>query len=249
MCSIGCNAAMPGPKVREVRVKVSHIDLQGVTLACDVDIENPYMVALATPEFRYGLDIAETPFLSSETETEINIPALGVGTIELPLNIKYFNVYDAHDGLIDAKQIAYRIHGTVLLDVMGQEVRLPVSYDDTFPILKLPQFGEPQVDIPEASLSSARAEISVNVSNPNVFPLGLRDLVFAVSLGEVEMGQVRVTGAEELAPGGNGTLILTGEISGARALAGLVGGQKPGKPAIHYAGSISTPFGDVNIRR
>lgn len=245
LMATGCSISRP--EVRDTRVRVDGIDLRGVKLVCDVDVYNPYPFGLKTPEFDYGLEIAEVEFMSSKETTKIDLPSKEVGTITLPLRLEYLSIWKAHEGLVGAAEIPYRLHGSVVLVALGQSIRLPISHSGTIPICRVPTFSTPTVNKPELSLTRARVSLETDVTNPNVFGVGLKNMGITVTLGEVEVGRIEVAGAESLEPNVSKHLTITGEISGRTAIADLARGESLGKPKIRLTGSIDTPFGSVPI--
>ena len=83
--------------------------------------------------------------------------------------------------------------------------------------------------------------------NPNVFSLGLDDLEFDVTFGNVQVGSISATTAQGLKAGATGTLSLTGEITASAALLQLARGKSLGKPSITCRGTVRTPYGPVRL--
>ena len=55
----------------------------------DVDVYNPYMMAVRCPRFRCGMDIADQAFLDTYEEVKVDLPAAKVGTIQVPARVEY----------------------------------------------------------------------------------------------------------------------------------------------------------------
>ncbi len=246
--SPGC-ASFSRPQVRDVRVRVKAIDLQGVSLVCDVDVFNPYPVALATPEFQYGMDIAEAELFASRESAKIDLPARSVGTVNLPFRVEYLKLWQMHQNLAEAAEVNYRLHGKLLVSAMQQSFELPVEHRGAFPVLRLPTFSAPNVKVGEVSVKKAGVTIDTEVSNPNVFGLGLKDIVFAVSIGDVRVGELQASLQKSLEAKGKGKLSISGEITAQKALLQLLGGKSLGKPAIECLGALDTPYGNVPLKK
>ncbi|MHC4672287.1 MAG: LEA/WHy family protein [Planctomycetota bacterium] len=240
----GCSL-IAKPKIQDVRARVDNIDLRGIHLVFDVDIYNPYPVAIRTPEFRYGLDIAEEEFIKSRDTTEIDLPALKTGTVTLPAHIEYLTLGRTYRKLSDADQVDYRLHGTVVVKAMQEIFELPVQYSGKFPVFRFPSISMPRVDFSDVSLSGAKVVIKTDISNPNVFRLGLGKLNFDVRVGDVQVGKIRPSLPDGLDAKASSKLSLVGEITASRALMQLIGGKSLGKPSIQCIGSVETPYGMV----
>lgn len=246
MLNMGCSL-IAKPEVRDVRARIDKIDLRGISLVFDVDIYNPYTFAIRSPQFRYGLDIADREFIQSNQATAVDLPARDVGTLVMPAQVNYLGLWQAYQGLASAQEVDYRLHGTVLVEAMGQSFELPVSYASSFPVFRIPSFSVPTVRFDGVSLSSATVVLETNVSNPNVFRLGLDKLNFDVRIGEVQVANIRPTLPDGLAAGGASQLTLTGQITAAKALMQLVAGKSLGQPSLQCTGSVETPYGLIPL--
>lgn len=243
----GCSSARR-PEVRAVNVRISSIDFSGIGVVFNVDVYNPYPIRLKTPKFRYGIDIAETTFMQSEHPTEIDLPAGGVGTMPLPLRMDYAKLWEAYAKLQHAGEIAYRLHGAIIVTTLDYPWDVPLEYKGTLPILRPPSFSSPRVSFADVSLNAARVALEVDVHNPNICGIGLADVVYNLALGQVQVANVRAATAGELAGRSDGRLSLTGEIAAKGALLQLVQGRTLGEPSLTCAGAIQTPYGSVPLR-
>ena len=243
----GCAALGVRPEIQDVRGRVTSIDLQGVSLTFDVDVKNPYPVPLKTPSFKYGLDIDETPFVESGSAANVDLPAATVGTASLPVQIRYADLWALAASLRESKEFKYRLHGAFLVTALGESFELPLEHEGTSPVLRLPRFSVKDVDVSEASLSSARIDIDVEVSNPNVFSIDSRQLGYVVHMGDVQLGRVTASTLGEVAAGGTGHIALTGELTAKRALMQLARGASIGHVELRPTGSLGTPYGPIEL--
>lgn len=246
MINAGCSL-ISRPEIRDVRANVQDIDLEGIALVFDVDIYNPYPMAIRTPQFRYGLDIADKEFFTSEEATELDLPARQVGTVRMPAHIKYLGLWRAYKGLSGADEVEYRLHGTVLVRAMEQSFELPVAHRGTFPVFRLPKFSMPQVSFSDVSLSGAKAVIETDINNPNVFGIGLKGLSFDIRIGDVQVGDIRPLALENLGAKSASKLSIIGEVTAAKALGQLLRGRSLGQPTIKCLGNVGTPYGAVSL--
>jgi LEA14-like dessication related protein len=235
------------PRVRNVQARVVGIDLEGVALSVDVDIENPYNVAIRTPSFRYGLDIEDNEFLRSNDNVKVDLPARRMSTINLPVNVDYRKLWETYSQLGGASEIAYSVHGSFLLNALGQSIELPIRHSGRFPVLRLPTFEPGRVRTKKASFTSAKVELDATVTNPNAFDVGCRDLSYTLRLGDVEVGRVTASSQGNIGSGRSGKLTLSGEIQGLSALQQVISGRDLGKTTILATGTIQTPYGEVRL--
>lgn len=242
----GCSI-ISKPEVRDVRARIEGIDLRGVSLIFDVDVYNPYVVAIRTPGIRYGLDIADKEFIRSSRDTVVDLPAMDTGTLQLPAHIEYAGLWRAYQGLSGADEVDYRLHGSVAVKAMERSFDLPLSYRGRFPVFRLPSFSMPSAEFSDVSMSGAKVVIETEISNPNVFQLALEQLGFDVRIGDVQVGSIRPSLPDGLAAKGSGKLSLVGQITASRALMQLVSGKSLGKPMIQPVGRVGTPYGIVPL--
>lgn len=72
-----------------VRPKITGIDMGSVSLAFDVDINNPYLVPLRSSNVRYAFDVEGSQLFESDEPVTLNIPASGTGTMTLPVRLAH----------------------------------------------------------------------------------------------------------------------------------------------------------------
>jgi len=235
------------PKVREVRPRIARMDLSGADLAFELDIKNPYPFALAAPFARYGLSIEGTEFLTGEEPVRLRVPPWRVGTVGLPVRVTYGALWRTYRRLKDANKATYRLHGDLLVTVLGHAQVVPISFKGTVPIARPPRLRGLRVSWGPASPSGASTRVEADVTNPNVFPIDLRNLRVQLRLGDVDVGEVTVTSAGPIGPGQEGTITVTGRITAADALRDIAAGRKPGKATLTITGVIETSHGTVDL--
>ena len=242
----GCGG-MQRPEIRAVRPLVTGIDLQGVDLTFEVDIHNPYPLAIRAPRFDYGIDIEEREFLRSQAPVEIDVPAGRVGTARLPVRVEYLRVWQAYRSLADTAEVPYRLRGTVPITALGQTYELPLAHEGKLPTFRLPQIELEDIDFSEVSVSSARAMVKAKVRNPNAFALGARGLGYALLLGDTPVGSLTAATPGTIQAGGTGELRLSGEVTGRSVLARVLQGGGWRDARIAPTGTVETPFGPVRL--
>jgi len=248
---LGC-ATLPlseKPEIRSVSPRITGLDFQGLNMAFDVDVDNPYPVPIKTPRFKYGVDIEGSRFFSSEATSQLNLPANGVGTVSLPVRLSYTDLFGTYKNLADKAEADYTLHGNMILPLLGRSFELPVSHSGTFPILRPPTFSNINIDLSKVSLFKTVVNVDAAMKNPNAFALGIEDLGYILKLGGVELGSLTATTASSLDAGQTGKLSLRGELSAASAIVNMIKGGSIGGAKILPSGSIQTPYGPVKLQR
>lgn len=236
------------PEVVSVQPKIAGIDFEGIKLAFDVDVNNPYPLRIRAPRFRYGLDIQQHEFFKGEVESGVDLPAAQVGTLSLPVQLAYKDLWETYQGLSDAKEVDYTLNGALMFSALGQSFDLPVSHRGTFPVLRPPTFSNIKVNLSEVSLTKAKIAVGADVKNPNVFDLGIQGLGYALKVGGEEVGGLTASTGGMVGAGETSQLALVGEISVASSLLKLIRGGKLGDAMLAPSGSIQTPYGPVKFK-
>jgi len=176
------------PEIVSVRPGITGIDFDAISLAFDVDVNNPYPIPIRAPRFRYGLDIKENEFFKGEVESGIDLPAAKVGTLTLPVQLSYKDLWRTFQGLSDAKEVDYTLNGALMFSALGKSFDLPLSHRGKFPVLRPPTFSNIKASLSEVSLTRAKIAVDADVKNPNVFDLGIKGLGYALKVGDEEIG-------------------------------------------------------------
>ncbi|MFW6162019.1 MAG: LEA type 2 family protein [Planctomycetota bacterium] len=248
--SAGCGPLLEvvgRPRVTAVHPRIAGISLRHVDLAFDVDVKNPYPVPLHAPLFRYGLEIEGRDFLHGEKSVYLDLPARGVGTVSLPTTISYGELWRTYRRLRRAREFSYRLHGVLLVSALGDTVELPVAKAGTVPVMRAPRLRGLEVDYSPVTWAGAGVALRADLYNPNTFPIGLRDLRYRLTLGDVTVGALNATTGGSIEPEQTGVLSLTGRLAAAGALMRLARGEKPGRPTLTLTGHIETPYSAVDL--
>ena len=237
------------PTVEGVRPTIKSIDLQGVTLAFEVDVKNPYVVPLASPRFRYGMDVEGAEFMAAQESEGADVPARGVGTLVLPVRLDYAALAQTYKTLSNANEFTYKLHGGLTFSAAGTSFDLPLSHEGKAPVVRPPTFSNISVRVAKASLTSLAVTVESDIKNPNVFQLGIDSLGYALKLGAASVADVKGATGGTIEPGKSGRVTLTGRLSGADALRSLAGGGKLGAPTLQPTGAIQTPYGAIKLQK
>lgn len=249
LCGCSYLPSSAKPEVTAVRPRITGIDLRGLNLEFDLDIRNPYPVALKTPRIRYGFAVEGNRFAGDELGAGIELPARQTGTATLPVRISYVDLWNAARSLGDAAEVTYTIDGAFLTSGMGRDWELPFSHTGKMPILKIPTIKVTKFNPPKITLGGAQLGVQADVKNPNVFGIGLDSLGWDLQIGELRLGGLNASTVGSLGAGQTGVLNLVGKISATRALRQLAGGARLGQISIRPVGVLITPYGKVDLAK
>ncbi len=246
----GC-ASLPvgqSPEVKGVSPRITGLDFDGLDMAFDVDVNNPYPIPIKTPQFRYGIDVEGSKFFDSKATSQLNLPAGRVGTVTLPVRLSYTDLLKTYKSLGDKAEADYLLRGDIILPLLGHSLSLPISHGGTFPVLRAPTFSNINVDLGGVSLFKTRVNVDTIMKNPNAFPLDIKGLGYMLKMGGSEFGGLSATTAESLEAGQSGSLSLSGEFSAASAIVNMIKGGSMSGAEIVPSGSIQTPYGVAKFR-
>jgi LEA14-like dessication related protein len=102
----------------------------------------------------------------------LEIPGLAESTVQLPLSLRYKDIYAAYQSLQSSDSSSYELTCGFLLEVpvLGR-TRLPVSHRGRLPLMRFPTIKINTLKLNRVSFSGADLDLSVFVDNPN--PVGL----------------------------------------------------------------------------
>ncbi len=127
------------PTARLAGLKFENVKLDSATLLFDVEVDNPYPVALPLMNLDYGLSSGAEPFLTGSAELQTTVPAKSKKTVSLPANINYLDMLKALKGIRPGSKIPYKAD-------LGLSVDAPA-----LGLIKLPLSKEGEVVLPTLS--------------------------------------------------------------------------------------------------
>ena len=127
------------PTARMMGLKFEDVKLDSATLLFDVEVDNPYPVALPLTNLDYGLSSGAKPFLTGSAELQTTVPAKSKKTVSLPASINYLDMLKALKGIRPGSKIPYKAD-------LGLSVNAPA-----LGLMKLPLKKEGEIVLPTAS--------------------------------------------------------------------------------------------------
>ena len=132
------------PTAKMKALKFENVKLNSATLLFDVEVNNPYPVALPLMNMDYGLSSGDEPFLNGNAELQTTVPAKSKKIVSLPAKINYLDMLKALNGIRPGSKIPYKAD-------LGLSVDAPV-----LGLLRLPLKKEGEIVLPTASDVSAK---------------------------------------------------------------------------------------------
>ena len=240
----------PKPTAHVVAAHLANLEIDSASLIFDVEIHNPYDVALPLANADYTLASGGKPFLSGNAPVQGSIPSKGTMTVPLPAKVSFAPLLTAVGGITPGSVVPYDAKMTLSVNapVIGT-VSLPLSASGQIPIPALPGIELTDVQWTTLDLSKAQATLHIKITNNNQFELDLAHLDVNAGLAGHSVGAVGLDQAVNLPAGAAGQVDVPIAFSpasfGLSALSILRG--KGADYSLKGALAGSTPYGPITL--
>jgi LEA14-like dessication related protein len=160
------------PTVEITNAKISKLSFDDLDLLFDIQINNPNTVGISLAGFDYDLLINENSFISGNQSDQLQIDAQKSNTIQLPVTLKFLDIYNTFNDLKNNDQSKYQIKCGLNFDipVIGK-TRIPISKIGDIPLLKMPKFSFSSVKLKNIGITGANLILEAKFNNPNTFSM------------------------------------------------------------------------------
>lgn len=252
----GCSTAsdllrgLDKPTARVVGAQLMDLHADGATIDFDVEIKNPYSLALPVGALDVTLSSSGTQFLTATGEPGATVPAHRSGRVRIPATVNFVEMLTVLQGVRPGAVVPYRADMNVGVDVPGGErLTLPLSHEGQVPIPVPPTIAVRGLRWDELSLQQARGVLTLDITNPNEFAAAIRSLDYALSLGGAKVAEARVAEPANLEAGGTGSIQIP--LSFSTMTLGTTAFQALTRGDVAYAltggTDLGTPFGHVEL--
>ncbi|NUM36884.1 MAG: LEA type 2 family protein [Candidatus Brocadiae bacterium] len=185
----GCSS-FSKPSASIADVSIQNLSLEKITLGFDVDIQNPYLVALPLSNLKYSLSSGNNPFLSGDAKVQGTVPANGSKIVTVPVDIAFAPLFKALSSARPGSVVPYQANMDLSVDAPGfGPVVLPMQKAGELPIPDVPEVEITNIQWSELSLSKATANVSISMKNKNDFPLEITKFQYNVRLAKADIAQ------------------------------------------------------------
>ncbi len=111
---VGCASItkVKEPKVSLASLKIQDPDSNGATLVFGVQVENPNNVPLEVDEVIYDLEVSGKSLTSGKLDKGARVGALATEVIDVPISVKYTDLFNSLLQLFKDQKSPYRIKGS-----------------------------------------------------------------------------------------------------------------------------------------
>jgi len=133
------------PTAQMKGLKFKDVKLNSATLLFDVEVNNPYPVALPLMNMDYGLSSGAEPFLNGNAKLQTTVPAKSKKTVSLPANINYVDMLKALKGIRPGSKIPYKADLGLFVDAPALGLmRLPLKKEGEIVLPTVSDVGSTQ---------------------------------------------------------------------------------------------------------
>jgi LEA14-like dessication related protein len=244
----GCSTLLSirQPEVAAVRPRITSIDFESIRLAMDVHVRNPYPFRIGAVPAQLQLTVNGKKIFQGEIATATPIALVQTGKVTFPVALNYSDLFRLGKELANASEVKYTASGVVRVPVMNTTFDIPFSHQDSLPILRPPTVSALKVQLSDVTLSKAKIVADAEMCNPNSFEVGIKNLSFALNLGNAKVGGLKAV-SNAVPPKSKERLLLSGEISAKSGLIDVLMNGVSGPPEISAIGLLQTPYGEVKL--
>jgi LEA14-like dessication related protein len=240
----------PKPSARVTDARLQDIGLDQVGLLFDVEVRNPYTVALPLAELRYAIGSSGQRIVDGTVTPGGSIPASGTKLLQVPAKVELRSLLAALKGVRPGSVVPYTAELNLGVNApMAGRLDLPFSHHGELPVPAAPEVHLVALDIAAVSLDKVAATGRLRLKNSNAFDLDLRKLGFNLALGGKDVGRTGLANAASLAPGESRTIDVPVSFSPRALGAGLFNVLRGSQAGYAVSGSIEagTRFGPLAL--
>ena len=238
------------PTARVTGVGLDSLRADGVDLLFDVEVSNPYGVALPLVNADYELASGGAAFLTGRAEALGTVPANGTRTVPLRANVSFASLLQALPAVRPGQVVPYEAKMSLSADAPGVgTIALPLSKSGQVPVPAPPAVTVEGVTVRELSLTGAAANVTLGVTNRNAFGVDLQRLGYRLALGGREVASSAVTDSVAFEPGQKQSIEVGFGLSAAELGLGLLNILRGSDAGYELSGTadLGTPFGAVSM--
>lgn len=238
------------PSARVTGASISDLNLDQAGLLFDVEVSNPYDIAMPLASLDYAINSGGKKFVSGEKSLSGTVPAGGTRTIQLPVNVVFQDALNILSGVKPGEVVPYEASLNLTADAPALgPITLPIKRSGELPVPVAPQVKLTDLSVKKLTLTNVEANVALDVTNNNKFNLGVRNLAYDLSLGGTRIASAKLDHAAKLSEGETANMsfpIQFSPLSFGRSVFNMLSGSEAGY-AITGSVAGDTPFGPINL--
>lgn len=177
------HAGIQRPSVQIRSMQLTNMSFQKMDLLFHIQIFNPNNTGVQLAGFDYRLDVNQKNFLQGKQPNTIQIPSRGTEIIQLPVSVSNSALIEYIQEILNRDSIACSLSAGFQfnLPVIG-DIRIPAEYQDTLPVLKIPEISVKSLQLERLNLDGADLVLKINIRNKNNFQLDLTSCNYQLNI-------------------------------------------------------------------
>ena len=209
----GCqsfSSVIAEPRLFFNSVDIAGINIEGVNLIANVDVENPNGFSIPMPNIDWELFINNASFTQGSMKDNKSIGSRERVTLALPLAVSYDGLYRSVTSLIESygsgsPEAAYNIAMGISFPIPFIENKVyKLDFSGALPLPQLPKLSLGQMRVSKMDLSGLELACGINVENPNLFPIPFPKINWDYGVNGVSVAKSSFAGAGNIAAGVTG---------------------------------------------
>ena len=258
VCAGGCQAlqslgqSIQRPSARVTGARLTDITLESAAVNFEVEVTNPYPVALPLVNLKYALagTGATQPFVSGTADVQGSVPANGSKTVTVPAKVVFSQLLQVLGEVKPGSVVPYDASLTMSVNAPNiGALELPLKHQGQLPVPTVPAVSLAGVQWQGLSTDKAEALVRVNVTNRNQFAFDLAKVAAQLSVNGSKLVTIEQPQSAHFEPEGQQTLEIPVSVSpkslGLGAL-GLLRGQDA-RYALSGLFDLNSPFGPMQL--
>lgn len=176
------------PRLKYQNMKLANINFRGMKMNFNFLMTNPNPIGIKLSRIGYQLDFNNNKLFSGTQRRGVNLKANGTSPLQMPFSIEYVKFVKSLLGFFRAKKevpYALKLGVGFMVPVLG-EVNIPFQTKGVVPIPTVPKvrvIGATKPQFTGGLLNpSVRFNFQVGVRNQNRFPVGIKQLAYALKI-------------------------------------------------------------------
>lgn len=234
------------PSLRFKSANVGDLTLTDATVNLTWELENPNPVGLSLASLSYGLFVEGNQVVAGAPPLGLTINPGGKSELVFPAKVRFQDLAPVITTFLQKDTASYRAEGTIGVQVGQQTFPLPLSYEGSFEVPKIPEVALKTPKITQITFTGATVEFPLSIKNLNSYGLPIGNLVGAISIAGSKVGTLSAQNLG-LDPAGTREITLPLTIQFAQAGAAALA-LRSGSATVAFDGSLTSGGGSIPLK-
>lgn len=200
------------PRFSMPSMRIDGIDFTRVQLLFSVNVENPNVFSLPSPQIAYDFLINRNSFMQGIHVSPVPLAAVAVTPLVIGLTVEYADLFRLVANLGNLNEVPSLFSMTSDFGVpalAGQNVFQEIA--GSLPVLRMPSISFRGITLRNLTLTRADFELAWEIENNNIFAMNVRELSYNLVVNNSQWSSGRAPGISRVAA--NRTTVVPLEFS------------------------------------